>query len=163
MSRPTTLLQPALVWTPQALDSRWPETDCTRCLSNGHANPRYCDLVVFELWAAVPWLPKCVLLDWDLVNKLFRYSVAFIVCSTTTMVAQDASPGSRHSQENVLQSIMLPPLPWVWLVVHCGSNLSPGKQHILTRPSAWWMTNFDSSGQATLFYWSMVSKSLGSV
>ena len=41
------------------------ETNYIRCLSNSHANLRYCDSVIIELWAAVSWYFKCALSDWD--------------------------------------------------------------------------------------------------
>ena len=74
---PTTQLQPALAWTPQILDG-WPETDYSKCFSNGHKNLKYCYLVVFVLWAIASWHPKCVLSNWDQSVRL-EYCEAIIM------------------------------------------------------------------------------------
>ena len=85
--------------------------------------------------------------NWSAV--IFRYSVAFKVCFTTTSSPSDA-------QENVLQSIIPHPPACVWTAVHWESNRFLGRRHILTRPWAWWMTNRDSLDQGTLFLLSVV-------
>jgi len=92
----------------------------------------------------------------------------FLILCWTPFCCQNSPDPSRHglrstwmagpkvSQQNIAQSITLPPPACLLPIVRPGAMCSPGKWHTRTRPSTWCKREYDSSDHATFFHCSVV-------
>ena len=59
----TIKLQFDMSWIQEVLGN-WLNVVYTKCLSSGNVKSRFSNVLVFDVWALIPWHPKCALLDW---------------------------------------------------------------------------------------------------